>query len=47
MARRRRGSKGDGVATPAPREMLPAERRALIVAALKDKRKPEFRKFAK
>ena len=38
MARRRRGSKGDGVATPAPREMLPAERRARIVAAIKDQR---------
>ena len=38
MARRRKASKGDGVATPAPREMLPAERRARIVAALKNRR---------
>lgn len=38
MARRRRASKGDKLATPAPREMLPAERRARIVAALKDQR---------
>ena len=38
MARRRKSSKGDEVATPAPREMLPAERRARIVAALKDQR---------
>lgn len=38
MARGRKASKGDEVATPAPREMLPAERRARIVAALEDRR---------
>src|SRR5512141_24965 len=38
MARRRKVPKEDEVATPAPREMLPAERRARIVAALKDRR---------
>ena len=38
MARRRKAPKGEQVATPAPREMLPAERRARIVSALQDQR---------
>lgn len=38
MARRRKTPRGKTIATPATREMLPAERRARIVAALEDQR---------